>query len=370
MREGEASKQYHNVKNWLFYIGLSIDIVVLFLIQATGASVNLRNFASSFSANPFIMHAIYTGVFCLILYILHFPFEFFLGYTWEHKFGLSNQKLLGWFWDDLKKAFLSLAIILVLVEIIYFLLGKFPNHWWVGAGCFWLLLSIFLARILPNVIIPLFYQYSKIENEDLRKGILGLFDRCHVPVQDVYTINLSSKTKKANAFVCGLGKKRRVVLGDTLVSNFSVPEIEAVVAHELGHYKNKDIIKLIAVNAFVVFWGFFLVHKILNYLLLSWGGIAISDIASLPIFTLSMMIFGFLVTPILNAYSRKLEVAADKFSLDFTKNREAFSSMMEKLGQMNLAELNPSWINEMMFYDHPPIPKRVQFAKNYQWDDA
>src|SRR6185436_5591651 len=107
--------------------------------------------------------------------------------------------------------------------------------WWVWAGVFWLFLSLVLARIMPNVIIPLFYKYSPIADQNLREKILGIFQLCQVKIKDVYQIDFSKKTKKANAFICGLGQSRRIVLSDTLVQNYTVPEIEAVVAHEIAH---------------------------------------------------------------------------------------------------------------------------------------
>jgi STE24 endopeptidase len=176
-------------------------------------------------------------------------------------------------------------------------------------------------------------------------------------------IDLSKKSKKANAFICGFGQSRRVVLSDTLVRNFTAAEIEAVVAHELGHYKNRDILKLIVINSAFIYFSFFIVDMALQEVLLRMGGMAIYDIAGFPIFALMMLLLSLLMTPALNACSRAIEAAADRFSIGVTRAPDVFISMMDKLGRMNLAEYEPSVFNEIMFYDHPPIAKRIKFAR-------
>jgi len=362
--EKAQAKTYQNIKNRLFFFGLAIDIIVLIVFFFGGYSVFIRNYASNVSHSSFLVIGIYYSIFCLIIYVIHFPLSFFLGFTLEHKFHLSTQKFHQWLGDNLKKSALGFAITLILVEVIYSLLGRFPQHWWIGAGAFWLFFSFVLAKITPNIIIPLFFKYLPIDNEELRDRIFQLFKSCQVPLRDIYSINFSSKTKKANAFFCGIGKSKRVVLSDTLISEFSIQEIEAVVAHELGHYIHKDVIKMLFINAVLIFFGLFLMNKFLMYALTHLGLIRIDDIAFFPIILLGFIAFSLGTTPLLNAYSRSIERDADQFSIEKTKNTNAFITMMEKLGEMNLAEFHPNRFVEIFFYDHPPISKRIKFAKN------
>ena len=232
-------------------------------------------------------------------------------------------------------------------------------------SAFWLFLSFVLAKVTPNFIIPLFYKYQTISQNSLREKIFKLFKTCDVSLQDVYSINMSVKTKKANAFVCGLGKNRRIVLTDTLMKEFSTPEIEAIVAHEISHYKHHDLIKMIAVNSGLTFLGFMATGYFLEGLLKYFGLTRIDDIAFLPVLALGLGILSFVAMPFLNAFSRALEYKADYFSLETTKNAPVFISMMEKLGRLNLAELEPhAWI-EFFLYDHPAISKRIAVAKNF-----
>lgn len=358
------SKAYHRVKNVLFLVGLILDFSILLVIFLSGFSASIKEFACQISSNTFIINAVYFLIFSSVMYALHFPLSIFSGFTWEHKFKLSNQSFFQWLRDDFKKALLGFTVSLVAVEVIYFLLGRFPENWWIAAVFFWLLLTIVIAQLTPNVIIPLFYKYSSIENQILRERILVLFRNCQVPLKNVYAINLSSKTKKANAFFCGLGHNRRVVLSDTLVSNFTVEEIEAVVAHELGHLKHRDILKMIFVNSLISIVGFYFLDIFLKGSLYYFGLKGINDITFFPILILSFVCFGLITTPLLNAYSRRIEVQADRFCLQTTRNPDHFISMMRKLGEMNLAEFKPNRFIEIFFYDHPPLEKRIQLAKN------
>ena len=211
----------------------------------------------------------------------------------------------------------------------------------------------------------MFYKYKTIDNEDLRKRIFDLFKACNVKLKDVYAIDLSEKTKKANAFLCGVGKNRRVVLGDTLLADFTDEEIEVVMAHELAHYKHQDIIKLLAANGVTIFLGFFLIHQFFSFAVDTFQLSGIDDISFLPMMVVSFMLYGLVTTPISNGFTRYIEREADRFAIEQTRKPEVFISMIQKLGETNLAEFEPSPFIEMFLYDHPPIGKRIAFAKSF-----
>jgi len=358
----EDSKKYQKLKKRFFFIGIALDLVVLTALWVSGGSIWLRDLSFKVCSNIFILNGAYISFFCFGLYIIHLPLNYYLGFVWEHKFNLSNQTFKNWTVDEFKKSFISFVVIFILIQVVYLLLRKFPEGWWIGASMFWLFLTLVLARITPQFLIPLFYKYSVVEDAELRERVMSLFKKCNVTIENVYAIDASSKTKKPNAFVCGLGKSRRVVLGDTLLSDFTVSEIEAVVAHELAHYKNRDIIKIIAVNTVMVFAGFYLIDVLFKQLGIS----NIADIAYFPVITLAFMVFGFLATPLSNWFSRWLEANADLFCLEMTKNPSAFATMMQKLGEMSLSDFAPNWFDEILFFDHPPIAKRILMAKEFE----
>lgn len=365
MRDSLQSQKYQRGKNRLFLASLIYDVILLGGFFFSGFSFFLRDLSRHLSSNPFGVNGIYLAIFCSALYLLHFPLNFFSGFIREHKFHLSNQTFFQWLADDLKGSFLSLGMVFLLVEVIYWLLRTVPDWWWMWAGCFWVFFMFVLAKMIPNFIVPLFYKYSVVKEEAISARIKTLFERNHVELDNVYAINMSSKTKKANAMLCGMGKNRRVVLGDTLMDGFTVDEIESVVAHEIGHYKHHDILKLFMVNAVIIIGGLFLLNQVLSLSVEKFHLAGIADIAFLPMLILLFMVFGLGTAPMLNFLSCRIEREADLFSLETTKNKEAFISMMEKLGKMNLAEYRPGKLAEIFLYDHPPLYKRIQLAQNY-----
>lgn len=366
IKDSQASRKYHRIKKWLFFVGLFLDVCFLLFLFSSGYTFSLKNIALGVHSNFFIVNGIYFVLIDLIMYAIHFPLNYFEGFYWEHKFDLSNQTFGKWIKDSLKKNALGLVIGIILIEAIYAFLKMFPTDWWIWATFFWLLISFVLARLVPNVLVPMFFKYSPLEEGELKNNISGLFESCNVAVKDISTIDMSSKTKKANAFLCGLGKKRRVVLSDTLVDNFSNAEIVSVVAHELGHYKHNDILKMLFVNTFATAIGFYLVKEFLNFSIVKYELSSIDDIALFPLIMLALMVFGFVITPLMNLYSRKVERAADRFCLDKTSDAASFISMMKKLGDMNLAEFDPGFLTEIFFYDHPTLKKRMEFAEHYE----
>ncbi len=366
MKDPQNSKMYQKVKNRLFLIGIIFDFIILIFFFKSGYSLQLKTFALQSSAHFFWINAVYISLFCLGMYIVHFPLGYFSGYLWEHKFKLSNQNFFQWMGDDLKKAFLSFIVILFLLEVIYLFLRIFPETWWIYAGSFWICLTFVIAKIVPNLIVPLFYKYSLIDNEDLRDRVYRLFQENQVALENVYSIDMSTKTKKANAMLCGMGKTRRVVLSDTLINDFSLDEIETVIAHEIGHYKHHDIVKLLIINAATIFSGLFIMKQYLILSVKEYNLSGIDDIVFLPMLLCVFMVFGLVITPLINLFSRFFEKKADHFSLQSTQKPEAFISMMDKLGRINLSEYHPSKIAEIFLYDHPPLYKRVQFANNFK----
>ncbi len=354
------------MKYRIFFAGFLLDIILLSGLLYSGMTFAIKKAAYSFIGPSVAGNAFYVVWLGALSYIIHFPLSFLNGYIWEHRFGLSNQTFGQWFKDDVKKSLLGLVLAIVLVCTVYWFLGRMENTWWLAAGFFWVFVSFVLAKLTPNVIVPLFYKYKNVDNEALKHRIHTLFKECKTNLKDIYAIDFSSKTKKANAFICGLGNSRRVVLSDTLLSEFENEEIEAVVAHELGHYCHRDILKLLMVSAGLIFSGLYIIDKILKGASGVFGFHGIDDIASLPLFVLAFSVFGLVITPFTNWYSCRLEKSADRFSLEMTGKPNVFITMMNKLGRMNLSEFQPNPFIELFFYDHPPIQKRINFAREFK----
>lgn len=363
MNNGQPAKRYHQIKNRLFFINLLQNILALLFLGLSGLSVYLKDQILLLSQQFLIVNALYAVCFSVFFSILGFPISFYEGFILEHQFNLSNQSFLNWCKEGLKNFALGLVVILVGIEGLYLFLKKFPLTWWLWATAFWLFLTIVIARITPIFIIPLFFKYRKLEKVNLKTKIFMLFDKCQLKIKEVFYIDFSTKTKKANAFICGLGRNRRLVLSDTLLEKFNDPEIAEVVAHELGHYKHHDIAKLILANSAVSFLSFFLISRILQVALLYFGFSRMDDIAFLPFLALGIFLLGLVALPLTNAFSRHLEKGADRFCLTLTQDPENFITMMRKLGELNLADFSPHPLIEILLYDHPAIAKRIKFAE-------
>jgi STE24 endopeptidase len=227
------------------------------------------------------------------------------------------------------------------------------------------LISMVLSQLFPIVILPIFYKLIPVDNEELKMRIDKLSKDAGIKVENVFTFDMSKNTKKANAAFTGLGKTKRIILGDTLMNNFTIDEIETVIAHELGHYKYKHIIKNILFGTAASFVTFFII-SILYKNSLSWFGFeGITQIAALPLLSLWAMIIGLVQTPIGNILSRKYEYEADRYAIVTTKKPDSFSRTLEKLTDQNLGDKEPHPFVEWFFYSHPSVKNRISAIKDF-----
>jgi len=360
----EKSKAYQKKKQVLTLFHLAYTPAVLLLAIATPLSLVFKSWAGGVVANDYAVVALYFVIFSLYTLVLDFPFSYYSGFTLEHQFDLSNQNFSAWLKDFFKKALLSFALSILLIEALFALIWRFPSTWWLLAWAGFALVSYGLGKIFPVWIVPLFYKYGKVEDEGLKNRILDLAARYGLPVENVYSINLSKTTKKANAAFMGMGKTKRVVLSDTLLENFTGDEIETVVAHELGHFKHRDIWKQLAFGLVLSLVSFWIAFQLLTPTSGFFGFEGAGDVAMLPLLFLIFYGVSLVLMPLQNGFSRRLERAADRFALIAYPHREVFISCMEKLGQVNLADADPHPLYEWFFYDHPAIGKRIRMAQS------
>ena len=225
-------------------------------------------------------------------------------------------------------------------------------------------LVVLLAQLAPVVLFPIFYKFEPLENEELKRRLIVLSERAGTRVRGVYKWHLSEKSKKANAALTGLGATRRIILADTLLDNYSDDEIEAVLAHELGHHVHRHILKSIVVQAGITLFGFWLANEVLSYAVERRQMFEqMSDFANLPLLILVSTVLSFLLMPALNAYSRFNERQADRYCFHAVASVEPFISSMNKLAEQNLAERTPSRWVEWLLHSHPAITKRIAAAE-------
>ena len=372
MDEGlRRAKQYSKRHIQLTIIQLFLTAAFLLIMLFLDASLFLKDMVAGWSQNFYLQVGLYFAVFAGIYYLLFAGLDFYSGFLLEHKFLLSNQTVFGWLKKSIKRGLLALVMLLVTAEALYFFLKRFPNSWWLLATAAWLLFTIVLGKITPVLIIPLFYKCSPLASNALKERLLSLSKNCGVGVKDVFEIRLSKETKKANAAVAGLGKGRRILLGDTLLKNYSDEEIEAVFAHELGHMCLWHTWKIISFGTAASLACFYLTYLLFEAGISLFGFDQIYNIAAFPLLALVLIALGLILMPVQNGYMRLLEKQADMFALSHIQNRQSFSSAITKLGAQNLADPSPNKLVELLLYTHPPISRRLRYARekeeNPEW---
>jgi len=363
---GTKAKRYSYIRYGLSLIGTAYLLALLFLSVATGFSDNLSASLSVSIPNPYFIVPAYLLILYFLYYLLNFPLNLYQSFILEHKFALSNQKLGDWLLDQIKTGIISYIIGLILLAAFYAILKYSAHSWWVVVSVFWIFFSLIMAKLMPIVIIPLFFKYRKMTDLALRVRILNLADKMRVKLLDVFEIDFSKKTLKANAAFVGMGKTRRVILADTLKDKYTPEEIEVILAHEFAHYRLRHMQKLIFINSLVTLALFFIIFKTNNYTLNIFGLSSLSDLAALPVVLIYFVVFGLITGPLENFISRKLEKNADITALKITSLKEPFISLMDKLGKQNLADTDPHPIIKYFFFDHPPINERIEMARNYR----
>ena len=355
-------KEYSRQKIRLSIYRTVLTFVFLILVLITGGSSFLRNHVTSWSESFYVQVLFYLIIFRIIYDLIFLALDYYSSFILEHKFSLSNQTFFDWIKQGLKKWLLSVLLFLVVAEAFYAILKYFPNNWWIAAMAGWFVLTILLGKIAPVLIIPLYYKCTKIEDNELKERLLKLSESCNVKVSEVYEIQLSKETKKANAAVVGFGKNRRILLADNLQENYTIDEIEAIFAHELGHICLHHITKIFAFGAVVTFIVFYLAYLSFNGSMTIFGFDHVYDIAAFPLLLLIFSIAGLIFLPVQNGFTRHLEKQADLFAIIQIQNSENFASALSKLGKQNLSDPAPSKIVRFFFYSHPPISERISYT--------
>lgn len=363
----DKARDYSRQKYTFAIIGIFYLFLLLWLSLALGLSKTLAQGILRLTQPAYLNLPVYLLLVYVLYWCLDFPLAFLGSFKLEHKFSLSNQKFSDWLRDQIKSGIIAYIISLILLGSFYFILKNNPRTWWLIISLFWVFFSVILSKVTPVIIIPLFFKYKKLDNQELRQKIIRLAEKMRVGILDVFEIDFSKKTIKANAAFLGIGSTKRVILADTLKEKYSADEIEAILAHEFAHYRMRHLLKLIAVNSLAVILSFYFIFYTSEYSLKIFGIDSLSDLAALPLIMLYLAIFSFIMGPFENYISRRLERNADLAALKETQNPKAFISMMDKLGNQNLADRAPHPLVKFFFFDHPPINERIALAGHFKF---
>jgi STE24 endopeptidase len=359
------SKKYNNTKLVISIGKTIVSFILLYVFVALGYSNWLQTYIQTFTENQYLVFLIFVFALGIFSSILFMPVNFYTGFYLEHKYKLSNQTFYKYIIENLKSMSVGLVIGVPILLLFFFVLNQFGDLWWLVFASAMFLISVVLSQIFPIIILPIFYKILPLNDEDLKTRIRNLAKGAGIKVQNVFTFDMSKNTKKANAAFTGLGKTKRIILGDTLLNNYSKDEIETVIAHELGHYKHKHIVKNILFGTVASFLTFFII-SILYKNSLSWFDFeSITQISALPLLSLWAMIIGLIQSPIGNILSRKYEYEADRYAVESTLKPESFIATLNKLTDQNLGDREPHPFVEWFFYSHPSIKNRVNAIKNF-----
>jgi STE24 endopeptidase len=362
--DSPEARRYNRIKRWLGIADFAVGFGLLIVLLVTGWTGDLRDLAYQWGRQYYTVSLIlYVVMLMFLTKVIGIGLDYY-GFRLEHNYHLSNQKLGSWLRDQVKGFLVSVILAAIVAVVLYSILREYALHWWLLSWAVFLGLFVLMAQIAPVVLFPIFYKFEPLQNEDLKTRLVRLSERAGTRVRGVYKWNLSEKSNKANAALTGLGSTRRIILADTLLDNYSPEEIEAVLAHELGHHVHRHILKSIGVQAIVTLVGFWAANLVLHVAVDRWHMFeTLSDFANMPLLILVATLLSLLLMPALNAYSRFNERQADRYAFRSISTVTPFISSMNKLASQNLAERTPSKLVEWLFHSHPSISRRVQAAE-------
>ena len=356
------SQEYTRVRTRFGFLTGTMGLVITLIFWFSGGFNFLDQFIRSWHLHIIWTGLIYIGIILLARFIFGLPFSVYSTFVIEEKFGF-NKTTPSVFITDILKGML-LAILLggpLLAGLLYFF-NTFGDTAWLYCWAATVLFTLFVQFIAPTWIMPLFNKFTPLEDGELRSAIESYTDKVHYPLRGLYVMDGSKRSAKSNAFFTGFGKNKRIALFDTLVNKHTVPELVAVLAHEIGHYKKKHIIKgmiISIVHMGVLFYllSIFLSHK---------GLFDAFYMEQMGVYT-GLIFFGMLYAPVemilsilMQIFSRKNEYEADQFALETTGDAPSFISALKKLSADNLSNLTPHPLYVFLNYSHPPVLQRIR----------
>jgi len=357
------SKRYQRWRMTVSATEWAVEVLLLVVLLISGGSVALREMAARHAVNAWLVVLLYMLPMGLLFGVISTAFSAMRTFILDRRFGLSTESFWGWLADEIKGAAVGGLLALIAVEIIYALLRYSSGFWWVWTGGAFSLFYLLLAHLAPILIFPLFFRFTRITDTEITTRLERLAKEAGTRIEGVYEVNLSRKTRAANAALVGFGSTRRIVLADNLLDNFTLDEIEAVLAHEFAHHAQRHLSKTIMVQSalfFVVFYGIYWVLEMMGR---RFGLRGPTDVANLPLIALAATALGLVFLPLTNGLLRAFERRADDYALKMATRPQAFPAALHRLAQINLADCSPHPLIEWIFYSHPSISSRIQRAE-------
>jgi STE24 endopeptidase len=344
------ARSYHRPLYWAAAAELALATTFLAALawSAAGSALDPRSL-------PWWARTLaYASIIIVLSAALRTPLAFWRGYLREHHFGFSTQTWRGWVIDRLKTVSINLGLLPPLLLALVALARTLPSWWVVPAAAAFALVVLVCSFLAPVLLAPLFNHYRSLDQEPLRSELHALAVGAGVPVEDVLVEDTSRRTRKANAYVTGLGRTRRLVVSDTLLAEASPAEIRTVVAHELGHRRMRHVLLGTMLSLVGV-----IATTVVVWVLL---GIRVAGAHQLPLLLLIALALSVVMGPAANALSRRWERSADRFALELTSDRAAYDQAFRRLAAANLSDLDPPKLIYLLLFTHPTPPQRLAAA--------
>ena len=344
------------------------DVLLLLALTLGGGLFALHEFASNYFSGPYALGlAIFAGL-SIVSATISTPFDIYRTFHIEARFGFNKMTWKLYLLDALKGLLLSAAIGIPLLLVVFWLMEKMGQLWWFYTWLVWLGFSLSMLAIYPNFIAPLFNKFNPLADASLKERIESLLKRCGFTSSGLFVMDGSKRSSHGNAYFTGFGKTKRIVFFDTLIERLTPPEIEAVLAHELGHFKRKHIVKMIvgqfALTLVILALMGWVIDKPWFYSGLGFplSGGAPHVAISLVLFFLVLPVFTFWLTPLGSLISRKHEFEADAYAAQQTQANDLVTALV-KLYRDNASTLTPDPLHSAVYDSHPPASIRIAHLK-------
>jgi STE24 endopeptidase len=362
-----ASDAYFEGGYWILLWSFLATVAVNLLVLQLGWSRAMRDLAARVTGIRAVHVFLYWAQYLVLTTVLVFPLTVYTGFFREHQYGLATQGFGGWMRDEAMGLALGVVFGGLTIVALYAVLRRAPRTWWIwGSGVLVAIAAVALA-LGPVYLAPLFNTYTKLDDPQVRAPILSMARANGIAADAVYVVDASRQSTRISANVSGFLGTERITLNDNLLNRGTLPEIKAVMGHEMGHYVLDHVWELLVFFAIVIVVGFALVRWGFDRTNRRWGarwGVSgVADVAGLPLLMLLLAVYAFALTPVQNTVSRTIESEADIFGLNAAREPDGFATVSLKLGDYR--KLAPGPIEEMIFFDHPSGRTRIHMAM--QW---
>jgi len=362
------SDAYFEGGYWLQLWGFLYGLAVAWLLLGSGLSRRFRDWALRRSRLLPVAQWLYAAGYVLLVAVLTFPLNVYQGFFREHQYDLATQTFPQWMRDQFVGLAVSLVLFPLLLVALYAVFRKAPRTWWLWGGAISVLFLVFVILIAPVYIDPLFNKYKPLEDARVKDEILSLARASGIETDDVWEFDASRQTTRVSANVSGFMGTMRVRLNDNLLNRCTLPEIKAVMGHEIGHYALNHVYELILDFGLAYVLGFAFLSWSFERARRRWGagwGVTdITDIAGLPLLVAVFSVFFFILTPVQNNMIRVNEAEADRYGLQAAREPDGFAEIALKLGEYR--KLEPGPFEEWFFYDHPSGRSRIKMAMEWK----